>query len=163
MSDLEQQVHEALETLRSELDRIKALLAEKDAALESLKQQLKGYSQLKLAYALADAELPEEFEPEMPPIARMRKFEESLKARAELAERALKSIEWIMVNGRTQCAACLHERKDGHGVLCEIDEALHPTPEKAEKAELRRHQKELYAKYDALSGPREGEQDGKAD
>ena len=55
---------------------------------------------------------------------------------------ALERIEWIMVVGRIQCPACLHSKEEGHGVLCEIDEAMRPT---AEKLKLRAEQEAMYA------------------
>lgn len=55
---------------------------------------------------------------------------------------ALEAVEWIMVNGRVQCPSCLHSQEEGHGVLCQLDEALRPT---AEKLKLRAQQNALYA------------------
>ena len=54
---------------------------------------------------------------------------------------ALESVEWIMVNGRTQCPSCLSSQDVGHSVLCVLDEALRPT---AEKLKIRETENAMY-------------------
>jgi hypothetical protein len=78
--------------------------------------------------------------------------------RAKELEEALRIVEWIMVGGRVQCPDCLSAQVEGHAVLCRIDEALRPTPE---KARIRAEQEAMYKdcqKRAALAQPRTGSQ-----
>jgi len=76
-----------------------------------------------------------------------------LAAEVERHSEALRLVEWIMVNGRIQCPACLHSKDEGHGVLCQIDEVLHST---AEKQRLRAEQNALYQQLQPKGEHKEG-------